>query len=287
MTAPVSNRLIGTTGATSVATLTGFSFSGGDTMLVMLVTPTANGEVTLFTDNATPPNVYELDNYPTSTYNGLAWRFYRKSNLVNIPTTLSATATTGSFAGQFFVVQVSSLDSAPFVSSIARTILDGTYAPTLTPITTSNAHDFVFLGFSTSNLRTVNSATGGVEIVPPEVSTSYIHSLYLADAGPAGLKTGLTLSCSGSAAQHMAGVIYKSVPTLPSLTIGDVTVNRTDGTASAPVTLSSPAPVGGVTVNYATHYDTATAPAYYIAASGTLTFAEGETTKNVTVSITP
>jgi len=72
-----------------------------------------------------------------------------------------------------------------------------------------------------------------------------------------------------------------------SASIGDVSVDRTDGTATVPVTLSGPAPVGGVTVNYATQDDTATAPAYYTAATGTLTFAEGESTKNVTVSITP
>ena len=73
----------------------------------------------------------------------------------------------------------------------------------------------------------------------------------------------------------------------PSLTISDVTVNNHSGTATVVVSLSAGAPPGGVTVNYATQDDTATAPAYYTAATGTLTFAEGESTKNVTVSIVP
>lgn len=87
-----------------------------------------------------------------------------------------------------------------------------------------------------------------------------------------------------AAERPFATLVYTALSV--SASIGDVSVDRTDGTATVPVTLSGPAPAGGVTVNYATQDDTATAPAYYTGTSGTLTFAEGETTKSVTVSIT-
>ena len=108
-------------------------------------------------------------------------------------------------------------------------------------------------------------------------------------AGATGTLTATATRTSGASNYSWSGVVV-SIPmgvVVPTASIGDVTVDRQDGTATVPVTLSSPATVGGVTVNYATQDGTATAPAYYTAKTGTLTFAAGETTKNVTVSIVP
>ena len=72
-----------------------------------------------------------------------------------------------------------------------------------------------------------------------------------------------------------------------SLSIGDVTVTEGDsGTVNAvfPVTLGSPAG-STVTVHAATTNGSATAPADYAATTADLTFAPGETTKNVTVQV--
>ena len=73
----------------------------------------------------------------------------------------------------------------------------------------------------------------------------------------------------------------------PELAINDATVTEgNSGTVDATftVTLSS---VSGrtVTVNYASANTTATAPADYTAVSGTLSFATGETTKTITVTV--
>ncbi|MEZ4637105.1 MAG: Calx-beta domain-containing protein [Caldilineaceae bacterium] len=71
----------------------------------------------------------------------------------------------------------------------------------------------------------------------------------------------------------------------PTLAINDANLGEADGSAVFTVTLSV---VSGrtVSVNYATVDVSATASTDYTPTSGTLTFAAGETTKNVTVSVT-
>lgn len=71
----------------------------------------------------------------------------------------------------------------------------------------------------------------------------------------------------------------------PTITVNDVTYNEAAGTATFTITLSVPV-AGAVSVDWATSNGTAIAGSDYTAASGTLTFAAGETTKTVTVAIT-
>jgi Calx-beta domain len=76
-------------------------------------------------------------------------------------------------------------------------------------------------------------------------------------------------------------------PPLPTLSIDDVSVSEGNAgtkTATFAVTLSAVAS-GAVTVNYATADGTAVAGTDYVAANGTLTFAAGETTKSVVVTV--
>jgi Calx-beta domain len=74
------------------------------------------------------------------------------------------------------------------------------------------------------------------------------------------------------------------VPVPPDISVGDVTVSSASGTATFIVSLSA-SYTGTVTVNYATADQTASAGSDYRSASGTLTFAPGETSKQVTVDV--
>ena len=82
------------------------------------------------------------------------------------------------------------------------------------------------------------------------------------------------------------GTIADNDPT-PTLTINDTTVAEGDsGTTAATFTITQSSPSGRATsVDYSTLNGSATAPADYTAGSGTLNFAAGETTKQVTVLV--
>jgi CSLREA domain-containing protein len=101
----------------------------------------------------------------------------------------------------------------------------------------------------------------------------------------------LTLTLSGATNATLAdasatGTITDNDAT-PTLGIADVVVTEADATdvvATFTVTLSA-ASAQAVTVNYATANGTATAPADYTAATGTLTFAPGVTTRTIAVTV--
>lgn len=70
----------------------------------------------------------------------------------------------------------------------------------------------------------------------------------------------------------------------PQLSVGDAVVNEADGTAYVTVTLNKTS-TDTITVRYSTENGSATAGTDYAAASGTLTFAPGETSKQIAVSL--
>ncbi|TDK50633.1 beta strand repeat-containing protein, partial [Algoriphagus formosus] len=73
-----------------------------------------------------------------------------------------------------------------------------------------------------------------------------------------------------------------------SVSINDPSVvegNSGNTSLSFTISLDNPAPVGGATVDYATSNGTAIAGSDYTATSGTLTFAEGETSKTVDITV--
>ena len=75
------------------------------------------------------------------------------------------------------------------------------------------------------------------------------------------------------------------VPALPALSVADASASEGAGTMVFAVTLS-PAGTEQVTVAYATSGGTATQGTDYTAASGTLTFAPGDTAETITVTLT-
>ncbi|MFT3954992.1 MAG: Calx-beta domain-containing protein [Piscinibacter sp.] len=104
-----------------------------------------------------------------------------------------------------------------------------------------------------------------------------------------GLNTPSTNAVLAKAFSQIAIVDDDTVVDTPRLFVRDVVVDEKAGTASFVVMLGGPtgeASNGTVTVNYATAGDTAAAGSDFTAASGTLTFAAGETLKTVTVDIT-
>ena len=79
-----------------------------------------------------------------------------------------------------------------------------------------------------------------------------------------------------------------TVPQLPNVSIGNASkAEGNSGTSNMTFTVTlSKAATGAVTVNYATSNGTATAGQDYTAATGTVTFAAGETSKTITVAVT-
>ena len=103
-----------------------------------------------------------------------------------------------------------------------------------------------------------------------------------------GMPHAVTQSTDGMAAMKAALVGSDSPPSLPAASVGDVSVPEGNaGATNATFTVSlSAAATQTVTLNYATADGTATvAGGDYVAANGTLSFAPGEQSKTVTVTV--
>ncbi len=119
---------------------------------------------------------------------------------------------------------------------------------------------------------------------PPTASMSFSFS---APTTPGSYSYSATVIADGAADGRAQTSITVIGASLPTVSIGDALVtegNSGTTTASFPVTLSSPA-VGTVGVAYATADGSAKAGSDYTATSGTVTFANGESSKTVNVTV--
>ncbi len=100
------------------------------------------------------------------------------------------------------------------------------------------------------------------------------------------VRIALTIKLGVQSASRVFSFAVQPVPK-PSISIGNISAaegNSGSTTLSFPVTLST-ASKQTISVAYATADGTATAPADYVQASGTLTFSSGQTAKSIAVSV--
>jgi len=133
----------------------------------------------------------------------------------------------------------------------------------------------------------------GAEIVS-RVGTHYVlrNAAYNADVSSGGAVTFGFQATPGPTGGTVASGLSlngddEPVPVLPTLSVGDASVvEGSSGTKQMTFTVSlSQAATGPVTVNYATANGTATAGQDYVAKSGTIIFAAGETQKTISVTV--
>jgi hypothetical protein len=185
--------------------------------------------------------------------------------VMNVTGTSAAEGNTGTTVFNF---TVSLSQPAPWTVTAQYTTADGT-ATAGTDYTAVSNWSFAIPAGQTSKTVTVN-VTGDTAVEADETFTVSLAFPTNATIGT-GVATGVILNDD-----------------YPTVSVGNVTAFEGNSGATAfafPVTLSAPAPFP-VTVNYSTANGTATAGSDYTAATGSVTFSPGQTSKTVTVNVT-
>jgi hypothetical protein len=180
------------------------------------------------------------------------------------------------------------LSAQPY-QSLDTTIAEVTVtlaAPSASPVTVSYA---TADGTASAVANDYTAASGTLTFAPGETS-KVVQVVITRDLGPEPNETVFVNLSNpvGATITDAQGVITILNDDGPSIFVDNPqVVEGNAGTVNLvfTVTLSSPASFFGAAVSYATADGTATAGSDYLAASGTLTFNTGETTKTVTITV--
>jgi uncharacterized protein len=166
--------------------------------------------------------------------------------------------------------------------------IDFQYSLNATSLTTGTWADVDALDFTTPNTATTGAKDGNA-VGNRTAIASTVSSVSIANGATFCIRWN---DFNASGADDGLAVDEFSITvagaSLPSLSINDITqVEGNSGTTdfTFTISLSSAAPAGGVTVNYATSGDSATSDLDFAAASGTATIAQGTTTTTFTVPV--
>jgi hypothetical protein len=134
------------------------------------------------------------------------------------------------------------------------------------------------------------STVGDLTFAPADTSMSFTVPINNDTAFEANESFAVTLSAAGNAtlgANNPATVTITDDDAAPTVQFSAATYNVNEGAATVTVTVTKTGSTAlAATVHYATSDGSAVAPGDYGSTSGDLTFAPGETSKNVTVPIT-
>jgi chitinase len=208
--------------------------------------------------------------------------------------------TNATIADAVAVVAITNDDKLPTLSIADATVVEGNAGTTLMNLTVTlskPATGVVTVGYATVD----GTAVAGSDYIAGSGTLSFAagetsKTIQVKVAGDTTVETKETfkVQLSGPSGATIAdGVAIAAITnddvagSLPTLSIADASI--TEGNAGSKVmnltvTLSKAA-TGAVTVGYATANDTAVAGSDYTAKTGTLTFAAGETSKTIRVSI--
>ena len=190
----------------------------------------------------------------------------------------------------FTTLPAVSFSSATY--SVAEDVLSGTV--TITVQLTGASGDTVTVHYATSDGTAeagsdYTAASGTLTFDPGETSKTFAVTIADDDVIEASETVTLTLSDPanadlGTTSTATLTIVDDDVPDV-AFTSATYTGAESDGVVEISVALSAASP-GTVTVNYATSDGTAEAGSDYTAASGTLTFNPGETSKSFNVTLT-